>query len=331
MAYADVLVREYALAGYAKIHLDTSMPLGSDPDDRPLPISVIAERGARLCKISEEAFEQRSANHPDSLPPLYVIGSEVPIPGGSKSARKTVSVTTVEHCRETFETYQLVFRKYGLQSAFDRVVALVVQTGAEFGDREIIEYKSEKARVLMEYGRSNLPFVFEGHSTDYQTTASLRFMVEDGIAFLKVGPALTFAFREALFTLEEIEGEIYYGTSWTASNFKNVLELAMLNNPANWHEHYRGNAREQRFARKYSLLDRARYYLNVPEVKHAINCLVNNINNAKIPLSLLSQYMPGELAQLVENTHKWTAENLIMARIGLRLDRYYKAIQPTTK
>jgi D-tagatose-1,6-bisphosphate aldolase subunit GatZ/KbaZ len=331
MAYAEVLVREYVLAGYTKIHLDTSMRLGSDPDDRPLPISKIAERGARLCEISERAFEQRVANHPESLPPLYVIGSEVPIPGGTQSAREITTVTTAEHCAETFQTYQQVFKNYGLNDAFKRVIALVVQTGAEFGDKEIIEYDSEKARSLTEYGKANLPFVFEGHSTDYQTTASLRFMVQDGIAFLKVGPALTFAFREALFALEQIEREIYYGTSWTASNFKNVLELAMLDNPVHWQKHYHGNAHDRRFARKYSLSDRARYYLNDPEVMRSINCLINNINKTKIPLSLLSQYMPGELDQLVEANNKWTAEDLIMARIGLRLDTYYKAIQPTTK
>ena len=47
--------------------------------------------------------------------------------------------------------------------------------------------------------------VFEGHSTDYQSAHSLREMVEDGIAILKVGPALTFSLREGLFALSMME------------------------------------------------------------------------------------------------------------------------------
>ena len=40
-------------------------------------------------------------------------------------------------------------------------------------------------------------------------------MVEDGIAILKVGPALTFALREGLFALEQIERELYGTVSYT--------------------------------------------------------------------------------------------------------------------
>ena len=42
---------------------------------------------------------------------------------------------------------------------------------------------------------------FEGHSTDYQTATDLYNMVTDGSAILKVGPALTYGLREALFSL----------------------------------------------------------------------------------------------------------------------------------
>ena len=50
--------------------------------------------------------------------------------------------------------------------------------------------------------------VFEAHSTDYQTAGALRALVEDRWAILKVGPALTFALREALFALSAIEEEL---------------------------------------------------------------------------------------------------------------------------
>ena len=224
MNYADELVREYALAGFTKIHLDTSMRLGSDPEDRPLPDEVVAERGARLCRIAEDAFSERLKKDPGGQLPLYIIGSEVPVPGGTESDEDEVPVTTPEQCRQTYETYRAVFRRHGLSEAFERVVGLVVQTGAEFSDNAVHLYSSEPAAALSEYGKKNLPVVFEGHSTDYQTEESLRAMVTDGVAIIKVGPALTFALREALAALEHIEKELYCGKTWTASSFSKVLE-----------------------------------------------------------------------------------------------------------
>ena len=50
--------------------------------------------------------------------------------------------------------------------------------------------------------------VYEAHSTDYQKKDSLKKMVEDNFAILKVGPWLTFAFREAVFALAKIEEEL---------------------------------------------------------------------------------------------------------------------------
>ena len=49
--------------------------------------------------------------------------------------------------------------------------------------------------------------IFEAHSTDYQTPAALAALVRDHFAILKVGPALTFALREALWALDCIERE----------------------------------------------------------------------------------------------------------------------------
>ena len=51
-------------------------------------------------------------------------------------------------------------------------------------------------------------FVYEAHSTDYQRKETLRQMVKDHFVILKVGPALTFAMREALFSLDFIEKEL---------------------------------------------------------------------------------------------------------------------------
>lgn len=50
--------------------------------------------------------------------------------------------------------------------------------------------------------------VYEAHSTDYQTRTAYWELVRDHFAILKVGPALTFALREAIFALAQIEQEL---------------------------------------------------------------------------------------------------------------------------
>ncbi|MDD3459487.1 MAG: class II D-tagatose-bisphosphate aldolase, non-catalytic subunit [Weeksellaceae bacterium] len=328
MIFAEELVQEYVLAGFTKIHIDTSMRVASDSKDLPLANQTIAERGAKLCKIAEEAYQVRLKQYPDSQEPVYVIGSEVPIPGGAQEHEESISVTSPDNCQQTYETFKSVFISSGLESVLPRVVALVVQPGVEFGDEDVFQYNPDNAKELIQFGKKSLPFVYEGHSTDYQTKESLKAMVQDGIAFLKVGPALTYALREALFALEMIEKEIYFGKTYCASNFKEVLEMSMLNEPENWKKHYHGDAHQLKFARKYSFSDRARYYLPDPQVEKSIQQLIKNIDEAEIPVTLLRQYMPIEYESVCRGLLKTTAENLILEHIGILLDDYFHAIMP---
>lgn len=327
MMFAEELVRSYVMAGFTKIHIDTSMHLASDPENIPLSDKVIAERGVRLCQVAEAAYQNLLKSAPESRQPVYVIGSEVPIPGGAKEHEDSICVTSPEKCRKTYDTFKNTFIQYGLESVLHRVVALVVQPGVEFGDEDIFKYNHEKAADLVRFGKSDLPIVFEGHSTDYQPRGSLKAMVQDGIAFLKVGPALTFALREALFALELIEKELYIGKSYLASNFRDVLEMSMLNEPGNWVNHYHGDAFKQKLARKYSFSDRARYYLPDPEVEKAIHQLTTNLDSIdNIPLTLISQYLPREYESISQGHIEATAEALILEHIGSYLDDYYFAI-----
>ncbi len=74
MQRAETMVAEYARAGFGKIHLDASMACGGDPER--LSDEVVAERAARLCRAAESACGAGVA-------PVYVIGTEVPVPGGA--------------------------------------------------------------------------------------------------------------------------------------------------------------------------------------------------------------------------------------------------------
>lgn len=220
------LVKLFVLAGFTKIHLDTSMKLGDDSVSEPLATEVIARRGVELYKVCIEAYEELKKNKPDAMRPVFVIGSEVPIPGGAQEAEEGISVTKVEDFDGTVSTYQRIFEENGLADAWNDVIAVVVQPGVEFGDAQVFLYDRAEAASLCG-GLSKYPgIVFEGHSTDYQTKEALREMVEDGIAILKVGPALTFGLCGALYALEAIENALI--PEEKKSHFAETLDLSLI-------------------------------------------------------------------------------------------------------
>ena len=287
---AAVLVRASVLAGYSKIHLDASMACAGDAPNQPLADEVIAQRAAVLCQVAEAAWTELSAGSPA---PLYVIGTEVPVPGGELGPGLAPAVTLVEHAKTTLDNCRAAFLKHHVEAAWDRVIGLVVQPGVEFGDASVFEYDRAKARSLSQCLPASPSLVYEAHSTDYQPPLTLRRMVEDHFAILKVGPWLTFAFREAVFALGEIEREWLGGRhAVSLSQVPAALDQAMLLNPAHWKAYYRGDEAELRFARRYSYSDRSRYYWPEPPVEREIEKLVANLSAAPIPLTLLSQYLP---------------------------------------
>ena len=155
-----------------------------------------------LCGHAEEAWRSCGGE-----PPVYVVGTEVPVPGGAQETLSELAVTEPRAALATVTAHRSAFIMNGLHGAWDRVVGLVVQPGVEFDHDRVIDYRSEKARHLSKCldGLPNL--VFEAHSTDYQTEGALRALVRDHFAILKVGPAVTFALREAIWALDRIERE----------------------------------------------------------------------------------------------------------------------------
>jgi D-tagatose-1,6-bisphosphate aldolase subunit GatZ/KbaZ len=278
LAKAEVLVRSYVEAGFAKIHLDASMACAGDPE--PLSPELIAARAARLARAAEGAGRR----------PFYVIGTEVPVPGGAHEAIDALAVTRTEDLARTIELHRAAFAAAGLAEAWPRVLAVVVQPGVEFGSAQVVDFAPERARDLAIAIEQVPGLAFEAHSTDYQTGAALRALVEAHFAILKVGPGLTFALREALFALEAIEAELLPPDE--RSSLRATLDAAMLARPEHWRGHYRGSADEQRLARAFSLSDRCRYYWPAPEVAAAVDRLIANLSRQPLPLPLLSQYLP---------------------------------------
>lgn len=323
MEEARELVRLFVLAGFSKIHLDTSMHLGDDASVR-LPTEVVAARAAALAEVAEEAHEELRQQGTDAPELAYVVGSEVPVPGGA-AADEGLHVTSPPDLDETVETFQRAFAGARRPGIWDRTVAVVVQPGVEFGDESVHEYDRLAAAPLTAALKRHAPLVFEGHSTDYQRAARLREMVEDGVAILKVGPALTFALREGLLALECIEGELLHARADELSRFSEALEAEMLRAPAGWARHYRGTPDELRLKRRFSYSDRCRYYLPAPPVRSAIARLLANLGAARIPAALLSQYLPRQYARLRDGLLRPEPSALVRDRVGDCIDEYLHA------
>ncbi len=322
MANADDLIKSYVAAGFKKIHLDCSMSCADDPV--PLTDEIVAERAARLAKVAEETCQQ----HFGESDLVYVIGTEVPVPGGAHETLTELEVTTPEAARATLEAHRHAFEKQGLNAIWPRIVALVVQPGVEFDHTHIIDYQPQKALALSKMVEAYDTLVFEAHSTDYQTPQSLRQLVKDHFAILKVGPALTFALREALFSLAAIEEELL--PAKTCSGLRHVLESVMLDRPEYWQSHYHGDGHARRLARGYSYSDRVRYYWPDSQIDDAFERLVRNLADEPIPLPLISQYLPLQYVKVREGNINATPRELIISHIQDILQQYHAACHGTT-
>jgi D-tagatose-1,6-bisphosphate aldolase subunit GatZ/KbaZ len=315
MAHAETMVSEYVQAGFTKIHLDASMACGDDPAQ--LSDEVVAQRTVQLCKVAERAYASGNG-------PLYVIGTEVPVPGGATHAVHELDATSVAAAAYTLAVHKRAFEEQGLARVWSRVIALVVQPGVEFDHDAVVAYDRQKAMALVDWLRAQPEeIVFEAHSTDYQLPQAYVELVEDGFAILKVGPALTFAMREALGALEDMESQLIPETQ--RSFLANTVEETMLREPADWMPYYGGSAAEQKLLRLYSYSDRIRYYWHRPEIAAAVARLISNLSSVTIPESMLSRYLPTQYLRLRKKEIAGDPASLVVDKIRDVLRNYAAA------
>ena len=318
MAKAKTMIEAFTEAGFTKLHLDTSMGCAGEP--AALPDAVVAERAARLAKAAEAA----AARGGGALP-VYVVGTEVPVPGGALEALDHLEVTRPEAARRTIEVHRAAFAALGLEAAFERAIAAVVQPGVEFGNAEVVVFDPAKAAALSATLREMPGFVFEAHSTDYQPVAALKVLVADGFVILKVGPWLTFALREALYGLSDIADLL--DPEGVGETLPETMERVMLAAPGHWQKYYPGSDAEQRIERHYSFSDRIRYYWPEPEPRAAVERLLARLGERPIPLPLIGQHL-GQLSALVEaGALEPTPRSLLLGSVTRVLNLYAEAIE----
>lgn len=316
MQKACEMITAYAEAGFAKLHLDASMSCADDSET--LPPEIIAKRAARLAAAAEKAASQAGLDMPG-----YIIGTEVPVPGGATEALDVLEVTSPENAAETVELHNKAFKKAGIESAIERFVGLVVQPGVEYGHTDVIAFDPPAANSLSQWRGQDKNLVFEAHSTDYQTPEALRALVEGGFAILKVGPGVTFALREALYGLDRIAGEI--NPSYVSGRVPAEMERIMIEAPEYWQDYYGGSEQEKYLQRHFSYSDRIRYYWNNNDAKVVVAKLMEALNGKEIPDTLMHQYLPLLLQDKAREPSERSPEQILKAAVKLVLSDYYKA------
>jgi len=313
MARAETMVAAYVEARFAKIHLDASMSCRGEAT--ALDEELVADRAARLALAAEQAARRCGV-----ATPVYVIGTEVPSPGGASHDLQTIEITRPEAALRTIAVHKAAFIRRRVGDALTRIIALVVQPGVEFDHAHVATFDPDKARALADVLRRESNIVFEAHSTDYQPSDSLDALVREGFAILKVGPALTFALREALYGLDQIATE--RNPAWRDHSLLATMERLMLAEPVHWKSHYAGSERDQRLLRHFSYSDRIRYYWPHPEASAAVARLIRELESEPIPETLVSQFLAPSYAAVRDRQIEPRPRALATSYIQQALFRY---------
>jgi len=319
MQKSEILIEEYVKAGFKKIHLDCSMSCSDDPI--PLSDEIVAARAAKLCQVAEKAWKETGGEAP-----VYIIGTEVPVPGGATEELEELEVTSPDAAKQTISAHKQVFEANGLKDVWPRIVALVVQPGVEFDHHKVIDYQDTKATELSKFINSQPHMIFEAHSTDYQTAENLKNLVRDHFAILKVGPGVTFALREALWALDQIEQE--WLPADQVSKLKVTMKKVMQSTPKYWQLYYTSEGQQLELDCQYSLSDRVRYYWPQTEVQNAYEIMSNNFEKKSAPLTLLSQYLPLQYQAIRAGEIQASVEQIVIHHITAVLKQYLNACRP---
>jgi D-tagatose-bisphosphate aldolase class II non-catalytic subunit len=311
MAKARVMVADYVRAGFTKIHLDCSEGCAGEPPQ--LPDEITAARAADLAKVALQAATDASAL-------MFVIGTEVPPPGGARADESgDIAATKPEAAIATLRAHERAFAATGIPQAMAQVGGLVVQPGVEFSPMHVHDLPQSRDPGLKAALADWPQICLEAHSTDYQKPEVYPRLAELGFAFQKVGPALTFAWREAVYTLDTLARQ----AGWlSGESLPEVMERLMLADPGFWQGHYRGDSGDLRVERHFGLADRIRYYWPRPEAQAALHRLFAAFEGRALPDPLLHQGFDDDVIALAHRIGGAPARALTLASVQRTLMPY---------
>jgi D-tagatose-1,6-bisphosphate aldolase subunit GatZ/KbaZ len=303
MRRAHVMVHDYVTAGFAKIHLDCSEGCAGEPEQ--LNDAVTVPRAADLARTCQKAGGRDL---------LFVVGTEVPPPGGARHEEGSdIPATRPDAARLTLAAHMAAFQGIG------EIGGLVVQPGVEFSPMSVHHLPVDRDPGLIGAIAEWPGVCLEAHSTDYQRPQAFVRLAELGFAFQKVGPALTFAYRQAIYALDRLSAL----AGWQSGpSVPDVMEQIMLADPAYWQGHYHGN--DLRMQRHAGLADRIRYYWPRPGAQEAVARLMHDLEGRSLPDPLLWQVFDSGVLDLAENLPGERPGALVRAAIQQALLPYFQ-------
>lgn len=310
MAHAAKMVGDYVAAGFTKIHLDCSEGCAGEPAQ--VGDSLAASRAATL---AETCLTMKQSDL------TFVIGTEVPPPGGARADEDgDIAATSPIAAEATLQAHRAAFS----DAAWTRVSGLVVQPGVEFSPMQVHHFPMDRDPALRAVMMGWPDICLEAHSTDYQHAAIFPKLAALGFAYQKVGPALTFAYRQAVYALDQMQA----AAGWGAPQIAATLETLMLADPSAWQGHYHGSDDALKIARHFGLADRIRYYWAQPAAQKAVANLRANLEGRALPRPMLWQFFDEAVIARAETLGGISAQTLITAQIQIALDPYFFAPKP---
>ena len=168
-------------------------------------------------------------------------------------------------------------------------------------------------------------FVFEAHSTDFQSLLTLKNLTKNNFKFLKVGPELTFSLSKAIFFMENLENKNLFKKK---SNFTKNILITMNQNKKYWINYYKGSKKKINKLMLNSQLDRMRYYLSHKRTKKSKKILEKNINNLKkdLVIKFLNKLNTKNKRYILKEKNKLSNFQLIVSYfLETTLKKYYRA------
>jgi D-tagatose-1,6-bisphosphate aldolase subunit GatZ/KbaZ len=301
------LIDSYLKAKYSKIHIDTSIKCS---DDKSLSNNEVFLRAK---------FILRNLRKKNLLKKVFLVfGTEVPLSGGNDN--KKIKATNLKQIHEEYENF---FKLLKSENFPTKNFGIVIEPGMKFMHRNITKPNLKNFEIKKLFSKKN-KFVFEAHSSDYQSLSTLKKLVKNNFKILKVGPELTFYLFKSLLFMEKIEKKFFN----KRSDFKKIILTQMFNNKKYWKEYFKPtNKMQLKKNITTSLFDRTRYYLEEKNIIHSLAVLEKNINkiNQKEIIQLLTQRKKTNILQKSKDRKYKNFDLINFYYLNEIFIKYYKA------
>jgi D-tagatose-1,6-bisphosphate aldolase subunit GatZ/KbaZ len=231
-------------------------------------------------------------------------------------------VTTPETLARALDLHEAAFAGAGLGPAvWRRVRTVVVRLGLGYGPTYVERFDMEQPDLLSAVLQDRDRIALEVRGADYQTASACADLTRRNVAVLGLGPALSFAWREALYALSHVHG-------WTSgsAHVSERMEALMLADPAAWGADDPATAHlatdaQQRMLRHFGFLDRIRHYW--PRARPELEAMADDLQASGMPYPLLLQYLPPETLGRAARLDLPPAQAILQAQVEQALAPCY--------